>query len=872
MKVASTIRRKTLRPLQVGLTAAVLCLALMFAAAASGGADTARPASAAYFETQIAPLLAKHCLTCHDPGSKNGGLDLSRKEGALAGGNSGKAIVPGKALESLVWKHVESGRMPPKDWPRLAPEEQRALRDWIDAGATWSGSAIDPRAHLRDRGDTSNWVRRLTADEYIETVRAAVGVDIEREARRILPRDLRADGFTNTAYNLHVDLAHVEAYAHLAQIIVGRMDVPAFAAEYTSGKDLSEPNMRRLVTQMGKWLLRGPLEAHEVETFLNVSRTVAEEGGDFAEAAQYLVEAMLQSPRFIFRMEKQAGDGKPRRLSNHELASRLSYAIWGGPPDKELMRAADSGQLSNRRRLEAQVRRMLDDPRAVTRSTQFIREWLNLDGLGNLRPNRERFPTWSEQLAVDMREETLAYFRHVVWDERRPLWDLMNAPVTFVTPRLAAHYGLPHSFTAGDRKGVLALYTFDEGSGNTVRDASGAGEPLNLRIEDASSVQWEPGGLAVSGPTLIATPEPPKRLTQAIKKSRAFTLESWVTPATRRQSGPARIVTLSSGIGGRNFTLGQDSDRYEVRFRGSTTDANGTPSLGSAFDSVRTQPTHIVYTRGADGTARIFLNGQERSSHEVPGDLKNWDEGFRLVLGNETSKDRAWKGTLHLVAIYDRALAPEEISALSNAVTRYDLSSVPGRGGLLTHGSVLTVGGDEASMVARGLFVLNDLLFSSVGNAPPGVDTTPVPTKPGQSQRILAETRLANPACGGCHSRFEPLAFGLEKFDGTGAYHEVDEHGNKLRDDGELLFPGEEKPREFRSAGEFMGLLAGSERVRRNMTRKVTQFALGRPLREADGPIVDRIHAAAVRGGGTYQSLLAAIVMSDLVQMTQTER
>jgi hypothetical protein len=111
----------------------------------------------------------------------------------------------------------------------------------------------------------------------------------------------------------------------------------------------------------------------------------------------------------------------------------------------------------------------------------------------------------------------------------------------------------------------------------------------------------------------------------------------------------------------------------------------------------------------------------------------------------------------------------------------------------------------------------------------------------------------------------------LEKFDGLGAYHEKDEHGNKLRDDGEILFPGKDKPVAYRSSAELMDLLAGSERVRKVMTRKVAQFALGRPLVDSDARAIDKIHEQAQKGGGTYASVITAIVLSDLVQMTGTE-
>lgn len=607
------------------------------------------------FHSKIAPLLAKRCLDCHDSSTRKGKLDLSRKDSARAGGGSGVAIVPGNSGESLLWETVNNDEMP-EDGPFLSAKEKKYLKQWIDSGAVWPTDVIDPATYAHESGADENWLRRLTVSEYIETVRTAVGIDVEKTAREILPPDVRADGFSNTAYNLNVDLKHVNAYARLSEIIVGRMDVLKFARRFSKSRKVNDKDNRALIEKMGIWLLRGRLEEHEIVTYRGISTTVVSAGGDFEEATSYVIEAMLQSPRFIYRIENQKGDGTAWPVDAYELASRMSYIIWGAPPDKELMRMAKAGELYDADSVEVQMKRMLKDPRAIERSSQFIAEWLNLGRLKNLRPDKKKFPMWNTQLATDMRDETLAFFKEVAWNQKRPLADLLNAQVTYATPRLAKHYGL------------------------------------------------EPVG---------------------------------------------------------------DADKLNL--------------------------------------------------------------------------------------------------------LKYDLSSEPGRGGLLTHGSVLTVGGDEASMVSRGLLVLHDFLRGVVKDPPPCVDTTPVPTKAGLTQRGIAEGRIANKACGGCHSKFEPLAFGLEKFDGLGTYRELDEHGNTLRDDGQILFPGAAKSVAYKSSAELMNLLAGSERLRKSITWKVTQFALGRPLGAMDAPILDRIHNNAQKNGGTYVSLITAIVMSDLVQTTRTE-
>lgn len=612
-------------------------------------------AAARHFESQVAPLLARRCVECHDRATREGGLDLSRHAGLLAGGVNGRVVQPGKHRESSLWTLVESDEMP-QDREPLTVAEKTILGEWIDNGAVWTLDLIDPVLYRHNQEAGKNWVQRLTVAEYIQTVRSAVGVDISAEATKLLPPDLRADGFSNTAYNLNVDLEHVKAYATLAEMIVERMDIPAFASKYTRQRQLTDDHMRKLVGDMGRQLLRGPLQEHEVASFRGIASTVASGGGDFDEAVRYILEAMLQSPRFIYRIENQRGGAASWRVGPYELASRMSYIVWGGPPDEELLRAAEAGELADRQRAERQLARMLDDPRAVDRSLQFISEWLDLRRLENLRPRPEKFPRWDSALADDMRAETLAFFKHVVWERKRPLAELLTTQATFATPRLARHYGL--------------------------------------------------------------------------------------------KERPAGDSTLA----------------------------------------------------------------------------------------------------------------------------RYDLEKVPERGGLLTQGSLLTIGGDDASMVTRGLFVLEDLLFSEVGSPPPGLDVTPVPASPGKSHRAISELRVANQSCGGCHARFEPLAFGLERFDGLGGYRETDEFGNRLRQDGKIHFPGEEKPVSYQNVAEMMELLAGSDRVRRCLTRKVTQFAIGRPLVAADARVIDDIHKSAQADGGTYASLVKAIVLSDLVQKSRSDQ
>ncbi len=150
---------------------------------------------------------------------------------------------------------------------------------------------------------------------------------------------------------------------------------------------------------------------------------------------------------------------------------------------------------------------------------------------------------------------------------------------------------------------ALALYTFREGGGTTVKDVSGRDGATDLTITDGAAVTWAPpaaGGLTVTGKTLIATAAAASHLTRAVKASGAFALEAWVQPANTTQAGPARIVTLSKDPSHRNVTLGQAAGAYEVRFRTSATSPNGEPSLWSPGSGKSRTPLYALRAPAGD--------------------------------------------------------------------------------------------------------------------------------------------------------------------------------------------------------------------------------------------------------------------------------
>lgn len=208
--------------------------------------------------------------------------------------------------------------------------------------------------------------------------------------------------------------------------------------------------------------------------------------------------------------------------------------------------------------------------------------------------------------------------------------------------------------------GLQLLYDFSEGAGATIFDRSGVAPLYDLTILEPDRVAWSTGALTIVEGTIISNVAPPAKLHDACSASDAVTIEAWVVPASTAQSGPARIVSLSFDTQQRNFTLGQDGAAYDVRLRTTTTSDNGTPSV--ALPGLTAELAHIVYTRAADGSVSIYRDGVLEGTDSRGGDFSNWNDTHRFALANEHTEDRDWLGTLHLVAVYSRALSFDEVA------------------------------------------------------------------------------------------------------------------------------------------------------------------------------------------------------------------
>jgi hypothetical protein len=210
---------------------------------------------------------------------------------------------------------------------------------------------------------------------------------------------------------------------------------------------------REIVGRLASEAYRRPVTPRETDRLMPFYQKGAAEGG-FEAGVRASLEAILSSPSFIFRLEREpeaARTATAYRVSDLDLASRLSFFLWGTLPDKELLTVASQGQLSNPAIFERQARRMLADPRAEALSTRFAAQWLRLQDIDKVKPDPNFYPNFDDNLAAMMRKETELFFGNLIREDRS-LLELYNANYSFLNERLAQHYGIPGVAGAEFRK------------------------------------------------------------------------------------------------------------------------------------------------------------------------------------------------------------------------------------------------------------------------------------------------------------------------------------------------------------------------------------------------------------------------------------
>jgi mono/diheme cytochrome c family protein len=747
--------------------------------------DVAGTAGVDPFVETVKPIFSKYCLTCHNDKKRSGDMTLEPFTDSVSTRKE-------RDLWEKVKENVENKQMPPKGKPQPTDAERQSIVTWIDTVAT----RVDCSGP-RDPGRPT--IRRLNRFEYNNTIRDLIGVDsrpadvfpsddvgygfdnigdvlsmppilLEKylaaaekvlDAAVVVPKPIivSKDGFrpqnvrttlgpfarqmnnrrigltqNGSAYfgydfayegeyilraraygeqagdelpklviqldkkpvathNVEAVQAKPASYEGRVKVTAGRHEVAfAFTNDFedkeakdekkrdrnlyievmevegpfnpvpkplpeshkrifvatAAGPQEQDSVARTIIERFATRAYRRPVKADEVARLLKLYQFAAGQKEQFEQSVKHALKAVLVSPHFLFRIERDAEPNNPQAIhpvGQYELATRLSYFLWSSMPDDELYGLADRGKLWEPAVLEAQVRRMLKDPKAAALGENFAGQWLMLRTFVTMTPDRRTYRGFDEPLRAAMARETELYFDHVMREDRSVL-EFLDSDYTFLNERLARHYGI-------------------------------------------------------------------------------------------------------SGVAGSEF----------------------------------------------------------------------------------------------------------------RKVTLTDKS----RGGLLTHGSILTVTSNptRTSPVKRGKWILENILGTPPPPPPPDVpdleeDSHAVLTG---SLRKRMEKHRENASCAVCHAKLDPLGFGLENFDGVGAFREMD---GKFKIDASGELPDGSKfsgPAELRKV-----LLKRADLFRKNLAEKLLTYALGRGLEYYDKCAVDEIVTGLKKGEDRFSALMIAVARTDAFQ------
>ncbi len=396
------------------------------------------------FAKELRPLLEEHCFKCHGEKKQKGGVEL-------ASFANEDAVLKKYKLWRGVLEQVELKDMPPDDETPLNDAERTKL-----LGGIRGTLALLETDHpsLRDPGPGD--LRRLSRAEYNNSIRDLLGIEFDAAKEVGMPEDNTGDGYANLASALIIPPVVMEKYFDAADAILARLysdpdtkspnkkrDEAAFKTLFEKATTDRE-GARALLSRLIRVAFRRPAETAEIERALEFFDGAIARNDPFPSAIRRAIKPLLVSPNFLYRVEENRATENSRsvyRVSDVELASRLSYFLWSSAPDEGLLALAEKNELSKPENLDAQIKRMLADPKAKALTENFTTKWLQLDKLETARPSTEFFPSFNNDMKKAMRAEVVT-FCEKLREEDHSILDLLNADYTYANEALAKEYGI----------------------------------------------------------------------------------------------------------------------------------------------------------------------------------------------------------------------------------------------------------------------------------------------------------------------------------------------------------------------------------------------------------------------------------------------
>ncbi len=405
-----------------------------------------------HFTDHLYPALNEAgCRGCHtDAGVASGtrlhfpAEDASADEVRAFGLRLAFLVDRGRPEQSLLFgkptnriKHTGGERVPP------GSEAEALLLDWVKRLATLSdaelAATLESGSPRSGSGKHQVAMRRLTHRQYNNTVRALLG-DQTRPSNQFPSEDF-VHGFRNQSEGQSIPPLLAEAYGAAAEKLArnafrggdrnGLIPCPPASADDSTCRG-------RFVREFGLKAFRRPLTEAEATQYERLFAKEAARTDDFLQGARIVVEAMFQSPSFLFLAEAAPGD----ELYPYTMASRLSFFLWDAAPNDHLLAEAAAGKLNTPGQIEATARRMLDDPRARSSMEEFLAQWLRFDRVLTTIRDRRLYRDFNAELAAAMTEETRRLFSHLAWGDEN-FMEFFTAKYGFVSTDLAEIYGFP---------------------------------------------------------------------------------------------------------------------------------------------------------------------------------------------------------------------------------------------------------------------------------------------------------------------------------------------------------------------------------------------------------------------------------------------
>lgn len=404
------------------------------------------------FNSEAQPVIGEYCVKCHGANRPKAGVNLSQFTNTIS-------VYRDPKLWQKVASKLDNGEMPPEGKPRPDPGQRSRLMQWVRTTL----SDFDAGRFTADPGRVL--IHRLSRTEYNCTVRDLFGVDCN-PAKKFPSEGGGGGGFDNNADTLFIPPILMERYlAASNEVLEQTSDETIFFAKknlFTSDRSTARKILEHFVT-LG---FRRPTETSEISNLLLVYDKARQSGDTFQKAVRKALSVMLISPDFLFRVERDQNSREPYRITDYELASRLSYFLWSSMPDTELFRLAGENRLHEPMVLEQQVRRMIRDPKSRMFSDNFAGQWLRVRELkGAAQPDPTRFPVYTVALREAMYQEVIDFFDSILREDTS-LLQVVSGQYTFLNEDLAALYGIENvrgpdfrrvNLQGTERGGVLGM-------------------------------------------------------------------------------------------------------------------------------------------------------------------------------------------------------------------------------------------------------------------------------------------------------------------------------------------------------------------------------------------------------------------------------